>query len=95
MSHPVFTDEAIADLNDIHDYIAQHSPTAAARVIGEINERCDLLADNPMMGRSRPEFGRDVRSFPSGAYIIFYRPAEDSVEILRVIHGARNIEAMF
>jgi len=34
-----------------------------------------------------------VRGF--GKHLVFYRPVEDGIEILRVIHGARDIEALF
>ena len=48
-----------------------------------------------MMGRARPELAADLRSFPVGNYIIFYRPIEDGVEIVRVLSGARDIDALF
>ena len=54
-----------------------------------------MLAENPLLGRGRPEFGRDIRSFPAGNCAIFYRPTDDGVEIIRVIHGARDITTMF
>ena len=95
MRQPEFTDEAAKDLNDIHDYIGRDSPSAAGHFIQMIEERCDTLAENPSLGRSRPEFGRDIRSFPAGNYVIFYRATEAGVEIVRVIHGARDITMMF
>ena len=48
-----------------------------------------------MMGRSRSELAPDLRSFPFEAYVIFYRPLDNGVEIVRVIHGSRNIESLF
>jgi toxin ParE1/3/4 len=45
-----------------------------------------------MMGRARPELRPDLRSFPCGAYLILYRAVDDGVEIVRVVHGARNLE---
>ena len=95
MSRHEFTPEAVEDLNDIHDYIAQDSPSAAARFIREIEEKCDTLAEHPMMGRSRSELTPELRSFPAGSYAIFYRPTEGGVQILRVIHQARDITTMF
>jgi hypothetical protein len=44
-----------------------------------------------MMGRARPELRSDLRSFPFGAYPILYRAIDDGVEIVRVVHGARNL----
>ena len=95
MSQCEFTDRAITDLEDIHDFVAQDSPSAAARLVALIRERCFLLDDNPLMGRSRSELAPDLRSFPIGNYIIFYRPADNGVQILRVVRGSRDIEALF
>lgn len=44
----------------------------------------------PQMGRSRDEIHPQVRSFPVGSYVIWYRPTPNGVEILRVLHGARD-----
>lgn len=87
--------DAEADLDGIWLYIAQDSPTNANRLIDLIEDRCRLLAENPMMGRSRPELASDLRSFPVGNYIIFYIPLEDGIEVIRVIRGDRDIEALF
>ena len=95
MSRCEFTDRAIIDLEDIHDFVAQDSPSAAARSVALIRERCFLLAENPLLGRSRPDLAPYLRSFPVGNYIIFYRPAENGVQILRVVSGFRDIGALF
>ncbi len=95
MRQPEFTDEAAKDLNHIHDYIGRDSPAAAGHFIQMIEERCDTLAENPSLGRSRPELGRNIRSFPAGNYVVFYRPTEEGVDVVRVIHGARDITTMF
>ncbi len=44
---------------------------------------------------NRPELGEGIRSFPSGNYVIFYRTVEGGIEIMRVLHGARDIEKIF
>jgi len=36
-----------------------------------------------------------LRSFPVGQYVIFYRVAVDAVEIVTVIHGARDLDSLF
>ena len=46
------------------------------------------------MGRSRPELARNVRSFPVGKYVIFYVALVDGVEVVRVLHGARDIDSI-
>ncbi len=42
------------------------------------------------MGRARPEFQPLLRSFPYGDYIIFYRPSGGGVQIVRILHAARD-----
>jgi toxin ParE1/3/4 len=44
------------------------------------------------MGRSRPELATGLRSFPVGRYVIFYVPLSKGVEIVRVFHGARDVD---
>ena len=97
MSVCLFTPEARADFQQIHDYIAQNSPANALRFIDQLEERCLLLADYPYIGIARPEFGANHRSFvvPGTRYIIIYRPIDDGVEILHVRHGSQNLRRLF
>jgi toxin ParE1/3/4 len=45
----------------------------------------------PGCGREEPKFARDLRSFPVGNYLIFYRPIQNGIALVRVLHGARDI----
>jgi toxin ParE1/3/4 len=36
-----------------------------------------------------------LRSLSVGNYLIFYRPLADGIEIVRVLHGARDIDSLF
>jgi len=45
----------------------------------------------PEMGRRREELAMHLRSFPVGRYIIFYRSMQEGIEIVRVLHGARDL----
>ena len=47
------------------------------------------------MGRARDELAASVRSFPFGRYVIFYAPIEDGIDVVRVPHSARDINAVF
>jgi len=47
------------------------------------------------MGRLRDELADGLRSFPVGRYVIFYRPIPKGIEIVRVLHGARDLDAIF
>jgi len=91
MSRCDFTAPARLDLLELHTYIAEDNRIAAARWIEKLERECQNLADMPGMGRRREELAPGLRSFPVGAYIIFYRSIEDGVQIVRVLHGALDI----
>lgn len=48
-----------------------------------------------MMGRAREELAADLRSFPFGRYVIFYTPVDGGIDVVRVLHSARDIDAAF
>jgi toxin ParE1/3/4 len=78
------------DLDEIWSYIAEDaSPATADRLIDAIIDRFELLAEQPRMGRLRPEFGEGVRSFTVENYVIYYRHERDVV-VARVLHGRRD-----
>ena len=54
--------EARQDLRDIGDYIAQDDRQAARRFVRALRERCAFLAENPRVGRERPDLGEGLRS---------------------------------
>jgi toxin ParE1/3/4 len=58
-------------------------------------ERLVLLAGQPLLGRLRPELAPNLRSFPVDNHVIFYRPIDHGIEVARVLHGARDIDALF
>lgn len=78
------------DLDEIWSYVAEDaSPATADRLIDAIIDRFELLAEQPRMGRLRPEFGEGVRSFTVENYVIYYRHERDVV-VARVLHGRRD-----
>jgi toxin ParE1/3/4 len=81
---------AEGDLAEIWSYIAEDaSPTTADRLIDAIVDRFELLAEQPRIGRLRPEFGSGVRSLTVENHVIYYRHDGD-VLIARVLHGRRD-----
>jgi len=86
---------AAADIFEIWDYIADDSMTAADRWIDQLDQQFELLATQPLMGRARDELAHRVRSFPVGRYVIFYESIDDGIDVVRVLHGARDIDAVF
>ena len=91
MPRLVFAENAERDLTEIGDFIARDNAAAAAQFVMRIHEHCQLLAARPNIGRERPELAQQLRSFPLGRYVIFYRAVDDRVEIVRVLHGARDL----
>ncbi|QKQ75324.1 type II toxin-antitoxin system RelE/ParE family toxin [Nostoc sp. TCL240-02] len=91
-----FTILASRDIETIIDYIADNSSfDAADRLLAKINNKCERLANFSGMGRRRDELAPNMRSFPVDDYLIFYRPIDEGVEILRVVSGYQNLKDLF
>ena len=58
-----------------------------------LDETLEVWATQPMMGRGREELAPGVRSFAFGKYVVFFSPLPDGIDVVRVLHGARDIEA--
>lgn len=86
---------ADVDLLLIWDFIARDNPNAADNYLRWLSEKFDLLASQPLMGRSRDELGPKLRSFPAGRHLIFYQPQEDGVAVERVLEGRQDVESIF
>lgn len=95
MSRCTFTARAEGDLEDIADYIARDSTTRALAFVRRLRDRCNTLALYPYSGRARPELRPELRSVPTGSYVIFYRPLADGIEVVRVLHGRQDVEGRF
>ena len=91
----LFLPSASADFEQIHDFIAEDNPIKAGEFVASLKEKCLALGQNPHMGRSRPEIRPDLRGFSVPPYIILYRIVNSSIEIVNVIHGSRDFEALF
>jgi plasmid stabilization system protein ParE len=95
MSGYQFTPQASEDLLDIWSFIARDNPEAADRVEAAVYRACDLLADSPLAGRMR----KDITAFPLrfwvvhpySNYLIVYDPEKQPLQIIRILHGARDL----
>lgn len=93
-----FTPQATSDLANIWAFIAQDSREAADRVEEAVFRACDLLAHSPFSGRVRT----DLTSFPVrfwvvypySNYLIVYDPKRKPLQVLRILHGARDIPSV-
>ena len=94
MEKVIWTDRALADLGVILRYVARDNPEAAQRLGQNILEVTNLLSSFPKMGRIYPKSSRKSRCMPHKNYLIIYQEDENRrmIEILRILHGARNLE---
>ncbi len=83
------------DLLHIWRYISEDNESAADRFIDLLTQHFELLGKNPHVGRRRDELRSGYRSFPVGQYVILYRIAEPCVQIMHILHGKRDIDALF
>ena len=95
MSSYSFADAAVQDLDDICEYIARQDSKAASRLFDAIRKKCKLVANFPNMGKSYSRLAANLRGFVVEDYVVFYYPREDGIDIVRVISGYRNFEALF
>ncbi len=85
----------------IWQFIAQDNPEAATCVVEAAYETFARLAANPGLGRPRKLSNSrllGIRSFRVTGFdnnLIFYRRIADDIQVLRVYHGARDLESLF
>lgn len=91
----VFLPQAETDLEAIGDYIAQDNPRRAMSFVRELRGQCQKITAVPKAYRPRPELGKDLRSCAYGNYVVFFFEESGLVRIVRVLHGAMDIEAQF
>lgn len=82
------------DIESIGDYIALDNPQRALTFIAELRNQCARIASSPKAFRARPELGENIRSCAYGNYVIFFQD-DPTVCIVRVLHGAMDIETRF
>ncbi len=90
----VRTLRAEEDLIEVWMHIAGDNPRAADRTLDELERKTMLLTRHPEIGRERPDIAPGVRYLAAGSYLILYRLAEDRVEIVRYVHGRRDLKEM-
>lgn len=88
---------ATRDLEEIVRYLDIESPAASDRFLEESFHAANTLAGMPRLGPVRRTRGRlkGLRSWPLskfGSYLLFYLPVDGGIEVIRVLHGARNID---
>ncbi|HAT15406.1 MAG TPA: type II toxin-antitoxin system RelE/ParE family toxin [Microcoleaceae bacterium UBA11344] len=95
MNRYIIAPSASRDLNEIIDYFARLNVERGERLIAAFEKKCHNLINFPMIGRSYEEIRADLRGVPLDGYIILYQVTANTLEILRVVHGSRNLKALF
>lgn len=94
-------EQAKRDLEEIFVFIGERNADAGLRFLLAADETLDLLAKMPLMGshrRFRSSRLRALRQFPVKGfeeYLIFYHPIQDGIQVVGVLHGRRDLEAIF
>jgi len=89
------TERARQDLLEIWDHIAAHNQAAADGLMDRLFERFAALAENPLIGPAREDLADGLRYLVYQNYLLLYRLAGDEVVIVRVVHGRRDLFALF
>lgn len=90
-----FSQDAINDLNEICNYIAQNNPRSASNLFDAIRQKCKLVSNFPNIGKRYEQVRPNLRGFLVGDYIIFYYIHNDGIFILRIVSGYRNLDTLF
>jgi toxin ParE1/3/4 len=87
--------DALADIDEIAEYISRDSPFYAHRVVEELYASADTLLRQPRMGRVVPELGQPtIRERFVYSYRLIYEITPSALHILAVIHGKRLLESV-
>jgi toxin ParE1/3/4 len=89
--------EAEEDLIEAAEYLDQATANNVFgnQLLDDMDRVMDLIAENPSMGRARPELRKGLRGFSRGHYTIFWRLHDQEIEIVRVLHHRQDAEREF
>jgi toxin ParE1/3/4 len=91
----IISPEAEQDLIDIWLHIAEDQPVNADRFLERLQEKAQKLAEFTDLGVDRLDLAPDIKSFPVDRYILYYRPNDDGIELVRVLRGSRDANLLF
>ena len=88
--------EAEEYLRTIWEYLSHHNETAAEKLFSHFGYRFHQLTEYPKLGNPRNNWRQGLRGLTSEGYMIVYQVVSDEkLEIVRVLHGARDIDSIF
>lgn len=95
MNHFRLSRQAEQDLEHIWVYLTQQDELLADKQIAQILDRLPMLSQFPNMGKQREDIWIGLRSFPVKPYVIFYSKILDGIEVIRILHQARDVDSEF
>lgn len=91
----VLSPEAASDLRELIEFIAEDNPDAARRFLARLRGEMERIVATPGIGHRREDLTEQpVRFWPVGRYLVIYRQEGQDVEVVRVLHGARDVAAL-
>lgn len=90
-----FLRQARLDLDDIAYYIALDNRDAARRTVDRLRDRLKVLESFPGAGQPRDDLHPGLRSWPIDHYVVFYTTDDNEIQIVRILHGARDVQRIF
>ena len=96
MAHVYRTLPTELDLLEIARFIADRSGSdeQAERFIARIENACESYSRQPEMGEHCPQYGKDIRQFSIGNYVVVYKPHVDGILIVMVARGTRRLSRL-
>lgn len=91
----VYSQVAQSDLVEIGGHIALDSERHAEAFVESLRAKAQIIALAPRIYRLRPDLGAELRSVAIGDYIIIFRLGDSEIEILHIVHGARDLKRLF
>ncbi len=88
---------AVEDRIEVELYLILNAPEAVNNVMRAIDSKYRFLAQHSFAGRARPDLDENatLRSSPVGRYVVFYEPLDDGIEVVRLLHGSRDVRGEF
>ena len=89
------SNEALSDLEDIWAFSAADSIRNADGLIDQLYRKCVEISELDAIGRKRDELFPGLLSLAYKNYVIFFLRSKDRVEIVRILHGRRDLQKHF
>lgn len=96
MARFILAPAALRDLRDIKDYLVrERGVTSAREVLRRLTGSMRMLGEMPGLGHLREDLTEEpVLFWAVGTYLVIYRKGSRPVEVVRVLHGARDVSSL-